>query len=83
MTLSNLLGQQSTTPQCSRAGCAQDANVALEWRNPKIHDATRKKTWLACGEHQDYLHEFLRARNFPVAVVPFHSPAGESSSSDT
>lgn len=53
---------------CSRAGCHSRAVVAVNWRNPKIHDISRVKVWLACAEHSDYLRDFLEARNFPVRV---------------
>lgn len=56
-------------PHCSRAGCRRPAEVRLEWRNPKIHDASRTKIWLACAEHREYLTDFLSARAFPVAVT--------------
>ncbi|WP_308420922.1 hypothetical protein [Microbacterium faecale] len=39
------------------------------WRNPKIHTPDRRKVWLACAEHADYLHDFLASRAFPVRVV--------------
>lgn len=60
---------------CSRAGCRETASWRIEWRNPRIHTADRVKVWLACGEHVDYLREFLAAREFPVAVVPVERPA--------
>lgn len=55
---------------CSRAGCRASAHWRIDWRNPRIHAADRTKTWVACDEHRDYLGEFLRARDFPVAVSP-------------
>lgn len=64
-----MLGEHDSVDlKCSRAGCDAAATVALNWRNPKIHDASRTKTWLACDVHKEYLTEFLRARSFPVAV---------------
>jgi hypothetical protein len=42
---------------------------ALEWRNPRIHSEDRRKVWLACGEHREYLHDYLAAREFPVRMV--------------
>jgi len=63
-------GDGPPVPRCSRAGCSSDALVAIHWRNPKIHGVDRVKTWTACGEHQDFLREFLAARNFPVHVTP-------------
>lgn len=60
------------TPQhrfeCSRAGCRDAADWAILWRNPRIHDAERRKTWLACQEHLEVLREFLAARDFPLEV---------------
>lgn len=61
-------------PICSRAGCRDDANWRVEWRNPKIHTADRVKVWLACDEHRDFLHDFLATREFPVSVVPTGAP---------
>ncbi|WGD38621.1 hypothetical protein [Lysinibacter sp. HNR] len=55
---------------CSRAGCSQTARDRIEWRNPKIHTEDRVKVWLACDEHSEFLTDFLRARSFPVRVVP-------------
>lgn len=53
---------------CSRAGCSDSAEWAIEWRNPKIHSAERRKTWLACAAHLEVLREFLAARDFPLDV---------------
>jgi hypothetical protein len=53
---------------CSRAGCREAARWAILWRNPRIHDADRRKTWLACPEHLETLREFLAARDFPLEV---------------
>lgn len=54
--------------ECSRAGCRDTAVWAIRWRNPRIHAADRRKTWVACDEHVAYLREFLTARDFPVEV---------------
>ncbi|MGO2061992.1 hypothetical protein [Leucobacter sp. UCMA 4100] len=67
----SMLGDPEATVQCSRAGCTLPAQTRIMWRNPKIHDETRTKVWLACADHEDYLAEFLRARNFPVSTEPF------------
>ncbi|SMH38827.1 hypothetical protein SAMN06295885_1548 [Rathayibacter oskolensis] len=67
------LGSQPEAQTCSRAGCTLIASWALEWRNPRIHTEDRRKTWLACGEHLDYLREFLAAREFPLEVKPLHT----------
>lgn len=57
-------------PTCSRAGCRVRATWRIDWRNPRIHDETRRKTWVACEEHVGYLREYLAARDFPVEVAP-------------
>lgn len=53
---------------CSRAGCRHAATKQVVWRNPRIHAADREKIWLACDEHVTFLHDYLAARDFPVAV---------------
>lgn len=65
------LSTDADVPQCSRAGCRDAARWQLVWRNPRIHAADRRKTWLACDAHVDYLHDYLAARDFPVRVEPF------------
>lgn len=57
------------SPQCSRADCRADATRSVVWRNPRIHSADRRKVWLACDEHVEYLRSFLASRAFPVTVV--------------
>lgn len=57
------------SPTCSRAGCADPAAWTISWRNPRIHTAERRKVWLACDAHVDYLREFLAARDFPMEVT--------------
>lgn len=58
---------------CSRAGCRAPAAWRVEWRNPRIHAADRRKTWVACDEHVAYLRDFLAARDFPVWVSSLKS----------
>lgn len=60
---------------CSRAGCRAPAGWAIRWRNPRIHSAERRKTWVACDEHVSYLREFLAARDFPVEVAALEGNA--------
>jgi hypothetical protein len=55
---------------CSRAGCREPALWRIEWRNPKIHSPDRRKIWVACDAHRDFLRDYLAARDFPVAVAP-------------
>jgi hypothetical protein len=65
------LGAQPGEHECSRAGCREAAAWSIQWRNPRIHAEDRRKVWLACDEHVDYLCAFLDARDFPLNVVPF------------
>ena len=55
---------------CSAKGCTAGAVHQVVWNNPKIHTPDRRKTWLACDEHEEFLREFLAARDFPLEVVP-------------
>lgn len=57
-------------PRCSRAGCSLEADWTVNWRNPRIHAADRVKIWLACGEHLEFLRDYLVNRGFPVRVTP-------------
>ena len=59
---------------CSAKGCGEDAKHQVIWNNPKIHTADRRKIWLACDEHAEYLRDYLSAREFPVQVVAFDAP---------
>ncbi|WP_375433215.1 acetone carboxylase [uncultured Friedmanniella sp.] len=49
---------------CSAKGCRTDATTDLQWNNPTIHTADRRKHWLACDEHRGSLSSFLSARGF-------------------
>jgi len=75
---SPLGGDGPSALRCSRSGCEDVADVAIRWRNPKIHAPDRRKTWLACAEHTAYLREFLAARAFPLEVLPVADVAGAS-----
>jgi hypothetical protein len=57
---------------CSAKGCRTAAERAVVWRNPRLHDETRRKVWLACGEHTPTLRDYLAVRGFPVEVVGLH-----------
>jgi hypothetical protein len=63
------LGLEPAGSECSRAGCREASAWRIEWRNPKIHDESRRKIWLACDEHVEFLREFLAARDFPLQVI--------------
>jgi hypothetical protein len=41
----------------------------LRWRNPRLHDTSRVKHWLACPDHVEYLREFLDRRGFLLEVT--------------
>jgi hypothetical protein len=68
-------------PRCSARGCTKAAAFALLWNNPKIHPPERRKTWLACADHQLTLTEFLGARGFMREVEPL-APADDRSADD-
>ena len=57
-------------PLCSARGCRQAASYDLQWNNPKIHAADRRKHWLACHDHRESLAQFLSARGFLKEVLP-------------
>jgi len=63
----------ATLPEaiCARARCRALARWRVEWRNPRIHTADRRKVWLACEEHVEFLRDYLATRDFPVEVHPF------------
>jgi hypothetical protein len=47
---------------CSRKACRAAASWQLLWNNPKIHTPERRKTWLACDDHRDWLEDYLQTR---------------------
>lgn len=55
---------------CSSRGCRQPATTDLRWNNPKIHPESRRKHWLACGEHAATLSAHLAARSFLREALP-------------
>jgi hypothetical protein len=62
---------------CSAKGCRLPATRAHLWNNPKLHDADRRKVWLACEDHRISLGEFLSVRGFLVETVAVDAiPAG-------
>ncbi len=56
--------EPTAAPCCSARGCRAAATTDLSWRNPRLHDRTRVKHWLACDEHADHLADFLSRREF-------------------
>ena len=58
------------TPICSRKGCRLHATMQLLWNNPKIHTAERRKIWLACNDHADWLEDYLKSRSLWKETLP-------------
>lgn len=61
--------------KCSRSGCTAQASVRLLWNNPRVHEPSRRKEWLACPEHQAWLTQYLQERNFFKDAIPLEEPA--------
>ena len=57
-------------PRCSAKGCRAPATSDLHWRNPKLHDQSRVKHWLACEVHDGALAQFLDSRGFLLERAP-------------
>lgn len=55
---------------CSRKGCREQATVQLLWNNPKIHTAERRKIWLACAGHAQWLQDYLQSRSLWKSTLP-------------
>ena len=64
--------------QCSRKGCRGAAAWRLEWNNPRLHTPDRRKTWLACAEHRDWLTDYLQSRGLLKDVLPLDAPEGRA-----
>nr|WP_090584843.1 hypothetical protein [Arthrobacter subterraneus] len=63
-------------PVCSRKACRQSASWQLLWNNPRIHTPERRKVWLACSEHREWLQEYLTTRGLWKQTLPLEgSPA--------
>lgn len=71
MSVLNPRNDESSPPVCSAKGCRAAATIDLQWRNPKLHDRTRVKHWLACDAHADHLAEYLSVRGFLLGREPF------------
>ncbi|MGJ3189890.1 hypothetical protein FQP90_03000 [Paenarthrobacter nitroguajacolicus] len=65
---------------CSRKGCRSGAQWQLLWNNPRIHTPERRKVWLSCGDHREWLEDYLQTRGLWKDTVPFtdHSTANEA-----
>jgi len=54
---------------CSARRCTAEAVWGLLWNNPKLHAPERRKVWMSCDEHAEYLTQFLQVRGFLASVV--------------
>ncbi|HAY42050.1 MAG TPA: acetone carboxylase [Micrococcaceae bacterium] len=70
--LGSLAGASSapTEVQCSRKGCRAPAAFQILWNNPKIHTPDRRKIWLACTEHREWLETYLQERLLYKETLP-------------
>lgn len=59
--------------ECSRKGCRLQAQWQVKWNNPKIHTPERRKVWLACAEHREWLENFLKQRLFWRSTEPLET----------
>lgn len=58
------------SPVCSRKGCRANATTQLLWNNPKIHTPERRKVWLACADHVEWLEDYLQSRSLWKETLP-------------
>lgn len=67
-----------TGAMCSRKACRAGASWQLLWNNPKIHTPERRKIWLACADHRDWLEDYLQTRGLWKETLPLQagSPDG-------
>ena len=64
---------------CSRKACRADASWQLLWNNPKIHTPDRRKVWLACGEHKEWLEDYLQTRGLWKETLPVYEEQASNS----
>ncbi|MFW0108443.1 hypothetical protein ACN08Z_04870 [Rothia sp. P7181] len=62
---------EAPMPCCSRRGCQELAQWKLLWNNPRVHAPERRKVWLACSAHRQFLEDFLGSRSFLKETLPF------------
>ncbi len=55
---------------CSRKACRAQASWQLLWNNPKIHSPERRKIWLSCADHREWLEDYLQTRGLWKETVP-------------
>jgi hypothetical protein len=64
---------------CSRKACRADASWQQLWNNPKIHTPDRRKVWLACGEHKEWLEDYLQTRGLWKETLPVDAEQASNS----
>ena len=64
----------ATGAMCSRKACRAQASWQLLWNNPKIHSPERRKIWLACADHRDWLEDYLQTRGLWKDTLPLEDP---------
>lgn len=72
-------GSQAQGPErttCSRKACRHPAAWQLLWNNPKIHTPERRKIWVACDEHADWLQDYLQVRGLWKETLPLNNEEG-------
>ncbi|HET8795380.1 MAG TPA: hypothetical protein VFM62_03290 [Arthrobacter sp.] len=67
-------GPNRTT--CSRKACRNMAGWQLLWNNPKIHTPDRRKIWVACDEHVEWLQDYLQLRGLWKETLPLKNEEG-------
>lgn len=65
---------QDVAMVCSAKGCSAPAAWELRWNNPRLHEPSRRKVWLACPDHRGSLGDFLGSRGFLKETVEIAPP---------
>ncbi|MHC6221069.1 hypothetical protein [Arthrobacter sp. MMS24-S77] len=63
--------RESLAAVCSRKACRAEATWQLLWNNPRIHTPDRRKVWLSCQEHREWLEDYLQTRGLWKETIPF------------
>lgn len=64
---------ETPTAVCSRKACRAAATWQLLWNNPRIHTPERRKVWLSCEEHREWLEDYLQTRDLWKETIPFET----------
>lgn len=76
-------GPAGEAPVCSRKACREAAAWQLLWNNPRIHTPERRKVWLACGEHREWLQDYLQTRGLWKDTVALADPSPSAGADGT